>query len=84
VTDNDKPGDRTLVYYLSEGVLVANSYTYSFTSPDFSVKHSTPYEDDLESWFWVYFGYDYAERRAVSFIRFYDRVEQFVFNGLVH
>jgi len=62
VTDNNKPGDRTLVYYVSNGVLVANTYTYSFTSSEFNVKHATPYEDDLESWFWVYFGYDYTQK----------------------
>lgn len=32
--DKEKPGDRTLMYYVGDGVLVAATYTYSFTDPD--------------------------------------------------
>jgi hypothetical protein len=75
------------MFYVGEGVLVAASYTLSFTDPDpnlNSVKAQIPYEDDLESWYWVYFGYNKENQRAFTFVRFYDRVYSFTFDGLVH
>lgn len=34
IADKAKPGDRTLMFYVGDGVLVAATYTYSFTSTD--------------------------------------------------
>ena len=51
---------------------------------EFRLKNSIPYEDDLESWFWVYFGYDYASKKAFTFVRFYDRIISHTFNGAMH
>lgn len=75
------------MYYVGDGVLVAATYTYSFTSTDpnlNSVKTQIPYEDDLETWYWIYFGYNLETKRAFTFVRFYDRVYSFTFDGIVH
>ena len=52
------------------------TYSFSFTGDENlnNIHHSIAYEDDLESWFWIYFGYDFTLKRAYTFVRFYDRV----------
>jgi len=74
-----KPGDRTLMLSIGEGVINLSTYSYAFSgSADLNnIQHGIAYEDDLESWFWVYFGYNLDLKRAYAFIRFYDRVEEF-------
>lgn len=67
------------MYSVGDGVIVGSTYSYSFTSQEDlnDVHHGIAYEDDLESWFFVYFGYDFDLKRAYSFVRFFDRVEEF-------
>lgn len=64
------------MYSVGDGVIIASTYSYSFTSRENlnNVHKSIAYEDDLESWFWIYFGYNHDLKRAYTFVRFFDRV----------
>jgi hypothetical protein len=42
------------------------------------------YEDDLESWFFVYFGYSHADQRAAAYIKFADHEHQLNWDGIRH
>lgn len=62
LSDNAKAGDRTLMYTVGDGHLFANTYSFTYTSSEITnIEEGIPYEDDLESWFWVYFGYNRVE-----------------------
>ena len=50
------------MYYVGDGVITASTYNLNLLAArvgvnDNAVENSFPYEDDLESWYWVYFGY---------------------------
>lgn len=79
MTDAAKPGDRTLMFSVGDGVIIPSTYTYAFSGNEDlnNIHHGIAYEDDLESWFWIYFGYNFDLKRAYAFVRFYDRVEEF-------
>lgn len=75
LADDAKAGDKDLAFYVGEDNLIVSTYSFSYTSSEYGkIEQNIPYEDDLESWFWVYYGYNRAEERAYTFIRFYDRV----------
>ena len=46
---------------------------------DNAIENSFPYEDDLESWYWVYFGYSQKNKCAFTYVQFYDRVLSYKF-----
>lgn len=75
MSDAAKPGDRSLMFTVGDGNLIASTYAFSMTGKgNDNMQQTVPYEDDLESWFWVYFGYNYETSKAYAFVRFYDRV----------
>jgi len=74
------------MYYIGDGVIVPTTYSFGFAGDQDlnNIHHGISYEDDLESWFWIYFGYNYELKRAYTFVRFFDRVEEFQFDGIIH
>lgn len=48
------------------------------------MEHPIPYEDDLESWFWIYFGYSYKLKKAYAYVRFYDREYAMSYENVNH
>lgn len=64
-------GDRVLSAFVEADSLSFATYTFGYTGgDDWNVKKSIPYEDDLTSWFFIYFGYNRVSRKAKVFVKF--------------
>ncbi len=54
-------GDRTLAAFVSRDNLEFSTYTYGLQGGnDWNVRQTIPYEDDLTTWFFMYFGYSFS------------------------
>lgn len=42
------------------------------------------YEDDLESWFFIYFGYSHSNKKAIAYIKFTDHEHLLEFDATRH
>jgi hypothetical protein len=72
------------LYYVGDGVITASTYNLNLLAVragvnDNAIENSFPYEDDLESWYWVYFGYSLKNKCAFTYVQFYDRVLSYKF-----
>ncbi len=48
------------------------------------MKQSVDYEDDLTSWFFIYFGYSHDQKKGKVFIKFQDREVNLDFEDINH
>jgi hypothetical protein len=67
----ENPGDRTLAIWVGPGFFHFTTYTEFYKGGDnWNVWNNINFEDDLESWWWIYFGYSRALKKTYAFVRF--------------
>nr|AWX67867.1 carboxy-terminal crystallin fold protein [Philasterides dicentrarchi] len=83
--DNANLGDRTLAVWIGNGIIHFTTYTFGLKSGRVvnSVKN-VKYGNDLDSWFFIYFGYNWKTFKAQGFVKFQDRTEVVVFENHRH
>ena len=61
------------MFYVGNGLITASTYNLNLIAVkpgvnDNAIEYSFQYEDDLESWYWVYFGYSAKNKCAYSYV----------------
>jgi hypothetical protein len=78
--------DRTLTVWAGPGYLHFTTYNFCQRGCDnFNVVQNIDYSNQLGSWFFIHYAYDYKQQRAKGYVRFDNgREQEIVFSGLLH
>jgi hypothetical protein len=64
-------GDRTLAVWIGNGIIHFTTYTFGLKSGHtVNSTKNVNYGDDLDSWFFIYYGYDWATFTATGYLKF--------------
>ena len=51
---------------------------------NFNNYQTVEYKDNLEKWFWTYFGYSYEKKKAFAYIKFASEEKTLIFSDIWH
>lgn len=49
-----------------------------------AINKEIPFKNNKGEWTYLYFGYNWRQRKAYAFVRFYDREDSFKYEGVKH
>lgn len=80
-----KLGDRNLAVWVGAGFIHFTCYTFGFMAGDnVNQWKNVNYEDDLESWFFIYYGYSHVNKKVIAYIKFTDHEHLVEFDATRH
>lgn len=79
----DSSGDRTLACFITTDSLRFSTYSFQEQGgDDWNIIKDIPFGEDLNSWFFVYFGYDKSLQRAKAWVKFATREAEAIFSDV--